>query len=171
MKNNKKHTKKDLAEAMIFPVTLTKAQEEEASKQLTAARKKGQKAMSESEKLMLRLLQLKFQLEDYLQDDEFNPEYTFGHFLRRYVDLLKIRRREFAKEISIDESLLSQFINEHRAPPEYIAIRLEIHSNNSIPATHWFKLVEKQKEFELKTDKEIRRKERKHVRRRLPVSV
>jgi len=57
----------------------------------------------------------------------------------------------------------------HRMPPEYIAVRLEIHSNNAIPATYWFKLVEKQKEFELKTDKELRRRETKFVHRRLAV--
>jgi hypothetical protein len=51
-----------------------------------------------------------------------------------------------------------------------MAIRLEIHSNNAIPATYWFKLVQKQKEFELKTDKELRRRENKFVHRRLAVN-
>lgn len=165
-----KHTPEQLAEAIVFPVTLTPTQKKEAAEQLAAARKKGQKEMTENDRLSLQLFQLKFQLEDYIQNKEFNPDLTFGHFLKQYVDLLQVKRKEFADEISIDETLLSQFINMHRMPPEYVAVRLEIHSNNAIPATYWFKLVEKQREHELKTDKELRRKENKYVHRKLAVN-
>ncbi|HTE27714.1 hypothetical protein [Flavitalea sp.] len=164
-----KHTSEELAEAIVFPVTLTPAQKKEAAEQLTASRKKEQKDMTENDRLSLQLFQLKFQLEDYFQNKEFNPDLTFGHFLKQYVDLLRVKRKEFADEISIDETLLSQFINMHRMPPEYVAVRLEIHSNNAIPATYWFKLVQKQREHELKTDKEIRRKESKYVHKKLAV--
>jgi len=140
-----KHTPEELAEAIVFPVTLTQTQKKEAREQLAAARK-GQKEMTGDDRLSLNVLQLKFQLEDYIQNKEFNPELTFGHFLKRYV------------------------INQHRTPPDYMAIRLEIHSNNSIPATYWFKLVEKQREHELKTDKELRRRENKNVHRKLAVT-
>lgn len=174
MKNKKvsqKHTAEELADAIVFPVTLTPAQKKEAAEKLAAARKKGQEEITENDKLSLRLFQLKFQLEDYIQNKEFNSDLTFGHFLKQYVDLLQVKRKDFADDISIDESLLSQFINMHRMPPEYIAVRLEIHSNNAIPATYWFKLVEKQKEHELKTNKELRRKENKNVHRKLAVNL
>jgi hypothetical protein len=46
---------------------------------------------------------------------------------------------------------------------DYISIRLELHSNSIIPADYWFKLVEKRKEFQIKTDKALRRKEQKFV--------
>lgn len=174
MKNTKvssKHTAEELADAIVFPVTLTRAQKKEAAEQLAEARKKGQKEMNENDRLALQLFQLKFQLEDYiLNNKEFNPDLTFGYFLKQYVDLLQVKRKDFADEISIDETLLSQFINMHRMPPGYIAVRLEIHSNNSIPATYWFKLVEKQREHELKTDKGLRRKENKYVHKKLAVS-
>ena len=169
-KHSTKPTPEEFAEAIVFPVTLTHTQKKEAREQLSAARKQGQIEMTENDRLSLGVFQLRFQLEDYIQNMDFNPELTFGHFLKQYVDLLHVKRKQFAEEISIDETLLSQFINQHRTPPEYIAIRLEIHSNNSIPATYWFKLVEKQKEFELKTDKELRRKENKFVHRRLKLN-
>jgi hypothetical protein len=165
-----KHTAEELAEAIVFPITLTQIQKKEAREQLAAARKSGRDKLTEGNRLSLDILQLKFQLEDYIQNKDFNPELTFGHFLKKYVDLLHVKRKQFADEISIDETLLSQFINQHRTPPDYMAIRLEIHSNNSIPATYWFKLVEKQREHELNTDKELRRKENKNVHRKLAVS-
>ncbi len=174
MKTKKLSTKltpEELAEAIVFPVTIPQARKKEASEQLAAARKERQKELTDGDRLSLNVLQLKFQLEDYIQQNEFNPDLNFGYFLKQYVDLLQIKRKQFAEEISIDETLLSQFINHHRAPPEYIAIPLEIHSNNTIPATYWFKLVEKQREHELKTDKALRRREIKNVHRILKVNV
>lgn len=167
----REHEAKELANGIVFPVTLTPTRKKQAEKQLDEARKKAQQRMTESDRLALRLFQLKFQLEDYIENKEFSPALTFGYFLKQYVNLLQIKRKAFAAEISIDETLLSQFINMHRMPPEYIAIRLEIHSNNTIPANYWFKLVEKQREYELKTDKRLRRKENKYVRRKLAVSL
>jgi plasmid maintenance system antidote protein VapI len=169
-KLSQQHSSEDLSDDIIYPVTITLAQKKEAAKQLAAARKISQKEITENDRISLQLFQLKFQLEDYIENKEFNPDLTFGHFLKQYVNLLQVKRKDFADQISIDETLLSQFINMHRMPPEYIAIRLEIHSYNTIPATDWLRLVGKQREHELKTDKEIRRKENKFVHRKLAVN-
>lgn len=64
--------------------------------------------------------------------------FSFGYFLKEYVTLLNRKRKVFAKEINIDPSLLSQLINLKRDPPEYVLYRLEMHSNNSIPADYWW---------------------------------
>jgi hypothetical protein len=46
-------------------------------------------------------------------------------------------------------------------------IRLELHSNNTIPAIDWFKLLEKEKGHQLKTDRSLRDKESQYVTRSL----
>lgn len=167
----KKYTPEELADAFVFPVKLTAKQKKEAAEQLAAARKKTQEGMTESTKLGLQLYHLKFQLEDYLQSTAFNPELTFGCFLKKYVELLNKKRKEFAEEISIDETLLSQLINNHRLPPDYIAIRLELHSDNIIPASYWIRLVEKQRLHEITTDKELRKREMKYVHGKLTIKL
>ena len=167
----KKYTPEELAEAFVFPVKLTAKQQKEAAKQLAAARKKIQEDMTDEDRLSLRLYGLRFQLEDYLESKEYNDEFTFGNFLKKYVEVLNKKRKTFAEEISIDETLLSQLINMHRLPPDYIAIRLEIHSNNFIPATWWIKLVEKQRLHEITNDKELRKKERPFVHVKLKLSA
>lgn len=63
-KHSTKPTPEELAEAIVFPVTLTHSQKKEAREQLAAARKEGQKEMTEEDRLTLNILQLKFQLED-----------------------------------------------------------------------------------------------------------
>lgn len=103
-------------------------------------------------------------MEDYI-NRPFDKNYTFGFFLKNYVDILNVKRCQFADEISIDETYLSQIINKHRPPSEEIIIRLELHSRNLINALTWFKLLKKEKENEIDTDESIREKEKKYVKR------
>jgi plasmid maintenance system antidote protein VapI len=160
----KEHGPEELANCFVFPVKLTKKQQKEAAEQLAAAREKNKETLTEEVKNSLQLYHLRFVLEDYLDGkDPFNPEFTFGYFLKRYVELLEKKRKDFAEEISIDETLLSQLINNHRMPPDYITIRLEIHSDNIIPATYWIRLIEKQRLHEISTNEELRKKEKKFV--------
>jgi plasmid maintenance system antidote protein VapI len=170
-KLSKKYTPEELAEGFVFPVKLTAKQKKEAAEHLAAARKKNQAEMSDETKFGLRAFHLKFNIEDYLESKEFNPELTFGSFLKKYVELFEKKRKDFAEEISIDETMLSQLINNHRLPPDYIAIRLEIHSNNIIPAAYWIRVVEKQRIHEITTDKELRKKERPFVHGKLTIKL
>lgn len=121
--------------------------------------------MTVGDRVALELLQLKFQLEDYIESKKYDEEIHFGYFLKRYIDILQVKRKDFAGDISIDETMLSQLINMHRTPPDYISIRLELHAGNIIPADYWFRLVGKQREFQIKTDVSLRSRERKFVHR------
>jgi len=55
--------------------------------------------------------------------------------------------------------------------PDYMAIRLEIHSGNKISATYWFRLVEKERLHQIETDKALRKKEKPFVHNRLPITI
>lgn len=73
------------AEAYIYPVKLTASQKAAAASQLAAARKKSQAAMSATDQLMAQLMQLRFQLEEYIKGGEFHTGKTFGYFLKEYL--------------------------------------------------------------------------------------
>ncbi|NLR65694.1 helix-turn-helix transcriptional regulator [Chitinophaga varians] len=161
----------EVADDVVMTEKLSPAQEVEARKQLAAARKKTQAGMTEQERLIANLLQLKFRLEEYIDNREFDDKLTFGYFLKEYLQLIHKKRNEFAAEIDIHETLLSQLINNHRAPSESVIIRLELHSNNAIPATYWYRLVEKQKEHFIGTNKELRKMEKKFVKNPLRISI
>jgi len=165
------YTPEELAESFVFPVKLTARQKKEADIQLQEARAKTQSEMTEKGRLVSRLLQLRFRLEDYLNKKDFDAGLTFSYFLKEYVNLVSKKRKDFAEEISIDETLLSQFINMRRMPPDYMAIRLELHSNKIIPAEYWYRLVEKEREHQIKTDTNLRKKEMKYVHSTLAVAV
>ena len=174
MKTNKlisKYTPKELADSFVFRTKLTAKEKVEADKQLSEMRKKVQAKTTPQQELLARLLQLKYQMEDYSNNAPYDIKRSFGFFLREYLKSLKKRNKDFASDINIDETELSQILNRHRKPSEKVIIRLEIHSNKTIPAITWFKLLEKEKEHEILTDNRLRTVERKHVKNRLQLSI
>jgi plasmid maintenance system antidote protein VapI len=166
-----KYTPKELAEGFVFRSELSAKEQQEAGKQLKEARKKAQQEITPNQQVVFRLMQLKFQMEDYIKGAGYNAKLSFGHFLREYVLSLDKNNRAFAKDIDIDETELSQIINNHRKPSEKLMIRLEIHSNKTIPAIIWYKLLEKEREHEMMTDNVMRLRERKHVKNRIQAGI
>lgn len=159
----------DLADSFVFPSELSKDEKEEADLELALARRKRRGEITEHESRLLRLMQLRYRLENYIQKEPYDSKYRFSYFLREYLNIVDKKRRDFAEEIDIHETLVSQLINNHREPNESIMVRLEIHSANIIPAIHWLKVVEKGREHHIRTSKELRRKESRFVRKKLEV--
>jgi 5-hydroxyisourate hydrolase-like protein (transthyretin family) len=93
-KLRKKFTPEELADAFVFPVKLTAKQKKEAAEQLAAARKRTQAEMTDETKFSLTAFHIRFQIEDYLENKVFDPELTFGSFLKRYIELLEKKRKE-----------------------------------------------------------------------------
>lgn len=166
-KLNKKYTPEEQADSFVFRNRLTPAQKLESVKELDRARKALIGEMNESQVLYSKVKQLRYQIEDYAKSDSYNEEFSFAYFLKRYIKLKYKIQKNFAKDIEVSDTELSSILNKGRPPGKKIIIRLELHSNNTIPAISWYKLLEKEKEYELKTDKTLRKQEEKHVQNRL----
>lgn len=166
-KLNSKYTLKEQADSFVFRNKLTPKQAEEAASQLSEARKKNREQMTESQVLYTKVQQLRFQIEDYAKSEKYNEEFSFAYFLRKYIKLAYKVQKNFAKDIKVPTSELSSILNSGRPPGKKIIVRLELHSNNTIPAVSWYKLWEKEKEHELKNDEDLRKQEQKHVQNRL----
>lgn len=173
MKNeklNKKYTDKELADSFVFRDELSSKEKKQSNDELREARNKLRSKVTSKQLLLASLLQLKYQIEDYLKNPNYDAKLSFGFFLRAYLETLNKKHKEFASDISIKETELSQMLNHHRNPSEKIIIRLEIHSNKIIPAITWFKLLEKQREHEIQTNISLRVRERNNVNNILKVS-
>ena len=170
MKKNKlndKYTDKELVESFVFRNKITPTQKKESDFRLSEMRKGIQDSITPKQLLLARLLQLKYQIEDYLENSTYDIKFSFGFFLRGYLETLNKKNKEFANDIDIAETELSQILNKHRNPTEKVMIRLEIHSNKIIPAIMWYKLLEK--EHEILTNSDLRVKEKDHVRNMVAV--
>jgi transcriptional regulator with XRE-family HTH domain len=159
-KLNGKVTQAELDGEVFIGVELSPAEKKEAARELAEYR--ASTKLTEEVRVGLIQHHIRARIDSYLETKKYDPAMSFGYFLKEYVDKLKVKRKDFAEDIGIDESLLSQLINGHRLPPDYLLIRLEIQSKR-ISAWHWYKLVAIEKEHYIKTDKEIREKQRKFV--------
>lgn len=157
------HGEEALAESYVFPAQLTVKQKKESDFALAEALKQRRRAMSNEDKVKARLLQLRFQIEDYIGDSEFDKARTFSYYLKLYIEMLGMKQSQLAQEIDIKPAVLSQYINKHRTPPENVMVRLELHSHNFIPAAAWYQLVEKEKVHALSANRALRREQRHYV--------
>lgn len=165
MKKQKKYTNKELAQAHIFPHGLTEKQKEEADKQIWEIRKRSLENLDSEKVLLSQMMRLKFKMSQYIASNNYDELYTFSYFLKEYVSSLNMTKHAFSKEISLHNSQLSRLLHNKEEPNTNILIRLEIHSNKSIPAIIWFKILEKQKEIELINDKKLRESEKAFVKK------
>jgi plasmid maintenance system antidote protein VapI len=172
---NKKTTEQisgqEAVKSFVFPVALTEDQQKLAASQLAQARNRLRNGANASVKLAARLMQFRLQLENYLNQVSFDEHLRFGDFLKSYLDILGKRSNEFAHEISVHETLVSQLINNRRTPGENILIRLELHSNGNIPADYWLRLVEKESVHKIKKDKHLRIHEKNKVSNKILVKI
>ena len=149
-------------------------EKEEDRKALLAAREKRFKTSTESEKTIAKLLQLKYQIENYLKEPVQTLEHDFSKFLTIYIDTLYQKRKDFAADIDIKPIVLSQIINNHRQPTEEFLIRLVLHTQaifkkiSSFEKELWPKLYfqDRISEFLCSTEKK-RKLEEKHVKNKV----
>lgn len=163
----KKFSAEEIAESIVFPGKEDKKERDAMLSEFREFRKNLSDNQSEEDKTISLLLQLKFLIEDYLITNSFNKNYYFGYFLKEYIARLEKKNKTFAMEIDVDPTELSQVINKHRKPTDKLVYRLEIHSNKNFPALMWFKLLEKDRAYELLHNREMIEKEKKHVKSKL----
>ncbi|HVX01507.1 MAG TPA: hypothetical protein VHA52_13880 [Candidatus Babeliaceae bacterium] len=167
----KKYKPKEIAESFVFPGSKNKETRRKQIEAFREYRKQAEAGLSKKDKLISRLLQLKFQMEDYINSKDVHESYSFGYFLEEYILRLEMKKKNFADSIGIDPTELSQVINRHRPPSDKLIMRLDIHSNKNFPASLWLKLTEKEKAYSLMHDYELREHEGKYVKGSLKFSL
>ncbi len=159
-----RHGSAEVAAHFVFPADEAKAVGR-SDKGLAEALRSRRAALTPDDRLRLNLLQLRYQIEDYVRDTEYKEELSFPHFLQSYISDLGIKRHELAHDLGIRPSALSQYINAHRLPPIEILIRLELHSARIISAAHWYQLIEKEKIHKLTIDRKLRTAQMPYLRK------
>lgn len=124
-------------------------------KALMEARLHRMKGLSSEKIIKAKLLQLKLKMEEFIKEPVFQEENHFTKFLVSYIDTIYSKRIDFAKDIDIDDNLLSKIVNNHRKPKEDFLLRLMIHSEktyNNICHFHnqtWYQVYLQEKLSEL----------------------
>lgn len=165
--NENKFTLDEIADSVVSPIRLTRAERKLADAELAEARRKNKEGITGDQPLYAKVLQLRFLMEDYAKSEIFDQELSFASFLRKYIRLNYKANKNFANDISLKEAELSLILNRHRLPNEKMIVRLALHSNNLIPAISWYRVLAIEKEHELQSNTAFKEKQNKHVKNRL----
>jgi len=171
MKNNekaykklkKKYSKKELAEAVMVSQELSKEEEKSARDEFVRFRMNKRENRSEKELLLSNLLTLKYTIKSYLDSNEFVEENNFGNILKSYLKIVGRSQKKLAEEIGLHPSRINRIIKGKERIGKSIVYRLESHSGEIIPALYWWKLIQKEIEQEILTEKQERELEKKNV--------
>lgn len=171
MKSKRQTSKKGQTDESFASPKLSHIERLKVNQEFAEARRRAESKKSDKERLFAKILQLKFQMEDYVKSDKLNEQKTFGYFLKQYIEASGRKNNEFAEDIDVNPTELSQIVNKHRDPSSKFIMRLEAHSNGIILAFHWHGIYSKDKVLELITNDQLRIEEGKHVKRRLEISI
>jgi len=160
----KKVSKVELAEGYYVPNEMSKKEKKESDGEIWNIRKKLLQEMSPQDKIYSGLLRLKYQINNYVENENFDPEKSISSYLREYMSIVKKKQKDLSVDLDIHKTRLSRILNNRERISLQLAYRLEIHSGDLIPAILWWKLVQKEIEEEIKEDKKERKKEKKRVK-------
>jgi hypothetical protein len=164
-----KYSHDEIADSIVFKNPLSVKEEKEASDELAEARRKNREKLTEKQKLYAKVLQLRFLMEDYARSEAYDENRSFASFLRKYIRFSYKVNKKFAEDIDLKQTELSLILNKRRLPTDKTIVRLEIHSNNVIPALSWYRVVEKQREYELEKDIKFKQEQKKFVKNQLEI--
>ncbi|MFK7972404.1 MAG: hypothetical protein AB8F95_18690 [Bacteroidia bacterium] len=162
---SKHYSDEEIADSMLIPADLTPEERQEADKELKAFRFKMLAEKTEEQRLYSDLLRFRYQLEDYIENLEYDTSMDFGVQLAEYIRILKRTKKRISEDLNTHYTKLSRIINNRESPNLEFIYRLEEHSGKLIPALVWWKLLIKKLEFEISKDKATRKTEASKVTR------
>ncbi len=160
----KTYTDEEIVDFAMIPSDANTADAEKERADFVKWRLERRKNRSPQEQILAAVLSIKYQIKRYVQSSDFNPFNSFGRFLERYIGVAGRNQKEFAEDIHIHPSRLNRILKGKEKIGKKIAYRLEQHSGNLIPAIYWWKLMQKEIEEEILTEKEVRESEKKKVK-------
>jgi len=157
-------TDEEIADSMLIPPDLTPAEKKKADEELKAFRFKLLNTMTEEQRIYSDLLRLRYQIENYLEEEYFDESKSFGKQLSEYVRILNRTKKKVSEDLNVHYTRFSRIINDREEANVEFVYRLEKHSGELIPALIWWKLITKRQEYEIKQDKKTRKKEASKVK-------
>ena len=143
---------------------LSKEEKLAADNELKLMRFRRLNRISEHSRIYAELLRLGYEITDYLDLGIYDPDHSFGSYLKKYLQIMNLKRRELSENISIHETKFSRIINDKENPGLAILYRLEEHSNRMIDASTWWNLVTRKVENDIKHNSKDRRTQSKKVK-------
>ena len=166
----KKYTLEEIAESYVFPHGLTPSEKEAADKELREYRLEMLRKMTPAERFHGHLLGLRYRMQETLNGSGKFP-YNFSTAFAEYLQFSEKKPADFAAEIALTNEDLNHLLSGEKAPDIGLFHRLEKHSDGTVPAMLWWKLVAQQWEHEIQHDHEAKSREAAKVKNALNIKT
>ena len=170
-KLREKYTDKEIAEGFMIPETLTEEEQKISDEEFRKVRFRLLNNRTEQQRLMSEVTRLRISIKVYLEQEIYSPLFSFGQVLGKYIELLKISKKQFSKDIDIHYTKLSRILNEKEEPNIGFIYRLENHSAELIPAVDWWKLTIRKQEYLIAENSDKKRIEGLKVKNKLKATA
>lgn len=164
-KLRKEYTDEEIAEDFLIPEDLTEEEERQIQATFGEFRMKLWREQSDEDRLLGKLLGLKYRMRSYIKNEKFDAEKTLVHFFKEYLTITNRKEAEIAEDINVSTDKIKVILLGQEKPNKAFFFRLEKHSGDTIPALYWWKLSQKEVEYEILTAKEMKQKERMEVKK------
>lgn len=155
-------SKKEIAESVIDSRSNSpskKEHEEFLKKRLALLNNR-----TKDEVTISNLLQFKYEVETYLELGDYDPIYSFGNCLKRYMSIVNRSSKDLTEELSIHKTKLSRILNEREEGNSKLSYKLEKHSGQILPAIFWWRLITLKKENEIVSNKKERKEASRNIK-------
>lgn len=165
---SKIYTDEEIVDSMVLRSTLTEEERKIAHKEFLRIRMERLKNMSESDIILSNLMRMKIQIENYIENDEYDSRFDFSNQLIEYLSITKRSQKVFSQEIDIHTAQLNRIMRGKENPNVDLLYRIEKHSNGILNARKLYRLHTMKLESEMVNDEEKRRVQYDRVKKTLP---
>ena len=164
---SRQYTEEELVESIHLNEELSPGEQKQANEEFLRLRLERLKQASPQEKLLSKLLQMKYLMQAYFRIEKFDPAFSFSKQLKQYVNISERSNKEIAGHLSVHPTKLSRLLNGKENPNIEFMYRLEKHSGGELPAHYWWRLFAREFEYEIKMDLETKLEEAEQVKQSL----
>lgn len=164
---SRQYTEEELVESILFNEEVDPGEQKEAEEEFRKLRLERLKQASPQEKLLSKLLQMKYLMQAYFRIEKYDSTFNFSNQLKQYINISDRSNKEIAGHLNVHPTKLSRLLNGKENPNIEFMYRLEKHSGGELPAHYWWRLFSRQFEHEIKMDLETKLHEAEKVKQSL----
>jgi antitoxin HigA-1 len=127
------------------------------------------KKQSNERKLRNELLSIRFQIEDYIENDSYNTKLKILDFVKMYLKTLNVTQKKLADLFEMKDSNLHKYLIGERKLNANIVLKLSSFSHTT--PEHWLRVQVKNELIEISKERENTEKYQKYDYRNLLVAA
>jgi len=96
-----KRKPEELVKYYVFPHGLSDQEKKQAEAEMKEVRMRLLREMTDAQRMYAELIRLRLRTEQYVNEEAYQEEKSFGSFLREYLTLIRKSQKDFSEDIGL----------------------------------------------------------------------